>query len=271
VRAPALTLLLALTLAACGSTPLPAGPEATLRTAITTALTNSDPSLCTLRFTRRFIEQTHATKGREALRQCRRALRDGRPAEAAVISQLTITGERARAQVAIQGGDQDGATLGLRLVHRFSTWKLDRITSVELEFERFLTATEHALQRRPLELPLKEAHCVAGRLRKFGERRVERSIVKDDPAMTRSATRKCLGSLIVRRQFDAGIKAGLAGQVDEECVITRVHRTVSVRDIRAVVAATVAGRAPPQRVRSAISRAVIACASGGDGRFANGS
>jgi hypothetical protein len=261
-----LALPLALAAGACGSSSSGGGSGAAkVRSAIDSALTTSDPAVCTAAYTRRYVEQTQLTKGRDAVPTCRRALREGRPAKRTTISRVRVSGDRARARVAIEGGDEDGATYDLRLVRDARAWKLDRITGVELDLERYLRAGERQLTRPPDAMPAKDAGCVVARLRRSGESRLERAIIAADASIVRDTVVSCLDPSTLRRQFEDGIRSALGQDADPGCVLARLHRSVSTRDLRAAVAASLDGGAPPPRITRAVARALIACGGGAPG------
>jgi hypothetical protein len=267
ICATSLALPLALVAGACGSSSSDdgGGGEANVRSAIHGALTTSDPGVCTAAFTRRYVEQTQLTKGRDAVPTCRRALRDGKPAKDTTISAVRVSGDRARARVAIQGGDEDGATYELRLVRDASTWKLDRISGVELDFERYLSAGEKQLTRPPDALPAKDAGCVVTRLRRSGEARVERAIVAADASIVRDTVVACLDPSTLRKQFDEGIRSAIGHDADVGCVLARLRRSVSTQALRAAVAASLGGGRPPPGITRAVARALLACGGGAPG------
>ncbi len=261
LRATSLVLLLGLATSACGSSPDDT-PEAQVRSVIHKALTSRDPATCSTFFTRSFVEQTQLSSGPGAVGDCREALREGRPADDTAISRLSVSDRRARAQVAIRGGDEDGAHYDLRLVQRDGDWRLDRIADVELEFERYLRAGRKQLVRPPAALAEPEAGCVVGRIRRIGEARLERSIVAADATVLGDTLLPCLGPRSLRRQFEEGIRSGVGTDADSRCVIARLRASVSQRDIRAFVRASIEGGEPSRSLQRAIARALIACPSG---------
>jgi hypothetical protein len=261
-RATGLVAALALSAGACGGSPAE-DPEATVRSAIHSALTSRDPATCSRAFTRGYVEQTQLTEGPAALRVCQETLRLGLPARDTAISQVSVTGSRARARVGLQGGDEDGSTYDLRLVRRDGDWKLDRIAGVELEFERYLRAGRRQLVRPPAALRAKEAACVVDHIRRLGESRLERAIVAADASVVSGGLLPCVGTRSLRRQFEEGIRIGLAGQADGDCVIARLRDSVSEQDIRTFMAATLEGNELPPELTQIVARAVLACPIGG--------
>ena len=262
LRATCLVVALTLGTTACGSSSSDDSADE-VRTVIRKALTTSDPAACTTLFTRAYAEQTVLTEGPGAIIACREARRRGKPALQATISDVSVDDKRATARVALQGGDEDGARYDLRLVRRDDRWRLDRISAVELEFDRYLRAGRKQIARPPDALSAKESDCVVGRLRGFGEARLERAIVDADASIATRSLLPCLGAASLRRQFEAGIKIGLEGQADKDCVIGRLRKTVSSREIRDFVAASIEGGTPSVRLQRSIERAVVACAAGG--------
>jgi hypothetical protein len=120
-------LLLALALAACGG-----GGESdedkVVETIETSAL-STDPADCKALATQKFMEQTEAAKGSEAVKSCEEEAEDteGDP-ESVDVSNVTVDGSRATADAAFKGGNFDGQTLGVALLEEDGGWKLDEVT-----------------------------------------------------------------------------------------------------------------------------------------------
>ncbi len=259
----AVLMSLCVVVSGCGGASSDDGAAKQVRAAIDKALTSSDPAACTTLFTRAYIEQTQFTTGPAAVAVCREALRVGKPADAARTSDVTITDERAHADVAVQGGDEDGATYDLRLVRRDGVWKLDHIAAVELDFDRYLRAGRRQISRPPDELSAREADCVVARIRRIGEARLERAIVAADARIVTGSLIPCLGRRSLRHQFEAGILAGLEGQPHRRCVIARLRDSVTAKQIRAFVTASLAGDDEPSpALQGAIARALVGCGAG---------
>ena len=260
----AVALSLGFAAGGCGSSSGDDGGEKQVRAAIHTGLTSHDPAACTQLFTRAYVEQTALTHGAGAVGVCRETLRRGEPARDTKISKVSVTGTRARADVAVQGGDEDGSHYDLRLVQRGGRWRLDRIAGVELEFERYLRAGRRQLARPPEALSGREADCVVGRIRRIGEARLEKAIVAADARIASDSVVPCLGRRSLRRQFEAGIRSGLPDE-QGDCVVAQLRDSISEQQIRDFVRSSLTGAEPTSQLRRAVARALIACGGGPGG------
>jgi hypothetical protein len=120
-------LLAALALGACGDG---ASDEEEIAEAIETAMVKTDPDSCTELMTQHYLEQSFQSSGENAVESCEQNARgeesDNPPVE---VSHIKIGGEKATAEVGLNGGEIAGQTTLLALVDE-DGWKLD-------EFVRF--------------------------------------------------------------------------------------------------------------------------------------
>ncbi|MBS1885445.1 MAG: hypothetical protein JSS97_21050 [Actinobacteria bacterium] len=124
---PAVSLLAAalVTLAACGGG---SSDEGKIAATIETAATTSEPSNCTELKTRRFVEQNSAKKGTAAVETCEAEAREGKNlASSATVSNVSVDGGKATAQVAFKGGSLGSQAVEVGLVEEGGSWKLDHI------------------------------------------------------------------------------------------------------------------------------------------------
>jgi hypothetical protein len=123
-----LALIAALALAACGGGSSSSGDsEGAIESAIETAATSSDPSKCTEVQTAAFNETETGSSGKEALATCEEeAESDSAPAESVDVSDISVDGEKATAEVAIEGGSLNGQSVEVELLEEEGDWKLNK-------------------------------------------------------------------------------------------------------------------------------------------------
>ena len=122
----ALLAFAALALSACGGGGSSAEGEIT--EAIEEAATTSVPSNCTKLQTQRFDEQNTNEKGKAAIKTCEKEAGAGEEqAKEANVSNVSVNGEKATAEVEFVGGSLDAQTLEVALAEEGGTWKLDQI------------------------------------------------------------------------------------------------------------------------------------------------
>jgi hypothetical protein len=148
-----LTLVLGLSLAACGG-----GGESDEDKVVETieiSATSTDPADCKELATQRFMEQTESEKGSKAVKSCEEEAEDteGDP-ESVDVSNVEVNGSEATADVAFNGGNFDGQTLGVALVGEEADWKLDEVTGfakfdqdkLAANFEKLFESGEEPLE-----------------------------------------------------------------------------------------------------------------------------
>ncbi|HEY0276771.1 MAG TPA: hypothetical protein VGC32_00745 [Solirubrobacterales bacterium] len=91
------------------------------------AATTKDPSNCTELQTLRFTEQNTGEKGKAAIKSCEESAKEEEQAEEAKVSNVSVNGEKASAEVEFIGGSLGSQTLSVALVEEDGDWKLDQI------------------------------------------------------------------------------------------------------------------------------------------------
>ncbi len=146
------SLTLAVGLVACGGGDdgddgggEPSGDEAAITDVITTTSTETDPTHCTELETQRFVEQTTAETGEDALVECQEDEEDD-DADSVEVTNVTVDGTTATADTAITGGGLDGQAVNLSLIKEGEQWKLDHIESfTTFDKQAYLDATRDRL------------------------------------------------------------------------------------------------------------------------------
>jgi hypothetical protein len=216
--------LLALTLAACGGSDSGSGRDAeAVRRDVTKALTTADRGICELRryATPRYVEQDSFSIPELVevnARTCRRDVK-GFAADAVKLSRVKVDGDRATARMKADGGALGYGVLDLALV-RDGTWKLDRITAVDLDRRKF-----DALQRQfsrldsdPLpnrRVPAPIVACFERRIARRSDAEIERAVVRGDPTLVSDPLLVC----VVRPQLRKALSLALTS-----CVVEQLRR-----------------------------------------------
>jgi hypothetical protein len=122
----ALLVLAALTITACGGGG--SSDEDKITETIEKAATTSDPTNCTELETLRFVEQNSEEKGKAAVKSCEEEAEAGEEeAEGANVSNVSVNGSKATAEVEFEGGPLGSQSLEVALVEEGGTWKMDQI------------------------------------------------------------------------------------------------------------------------------------------------
>jgi predicted small secreted protein len=161
----ALLVLAALTLAACGGGG-GSGEEDKITEAIETAATTSDPSNCTEVETVRFVEQNSGLKGNAAVKACEEEAKAGEEqAEGANVSNVSVDGEKATAEVEFEGGPLGSQSLEVALVEEGGDWKLDQVEGfADYNGKALGEAFEKEFEESSEELSPTQAKCIVGKI-----------------------------------------------------------------------------------------------------------
>jgi hypothetical protein len=170
---PALLVLAALTITACGGA---SSAEDKITKTIETAATTSDPSNCTELETQRFVEQNSEEKGKAALKFCEEEAEAGKEqAEAANVSNVSVNGSKATAEVEFEGGPLGSQTLELALVEEGGDWKLDYVEGfAKYDGAALGAAFEKEFEEEPEGLNEEQATCIAEGIAKSSKAEAEK-------------------------------------------------------------------------------------------------
>ena len=125
----ALPPLAALALTACGAGGGSSAEDKITET-IETAVGTADPANCTELETLRFVEQSSliGRKGKAAVENCEKvAEAETEQAQGAKVSNVSVDGKTATAEVEPQGGQIDSQVIEVALIEEGGIWKLDQI------------------------------------------------------------------------------------------------------------------------------------------------
>jgi len=159
----ALLVLAALTITACGGGD---SDEDKISEVIEKAATTTDPSNCTELETQRFAEQNSQQKGKAAVKACEEEQEAGEEqAEAATVSNVSVDGEKATAEVKFEGGPLGAQALELALVEEDGNWKLDQIEGfADYDGKALGEAFEKEFEESSEGLNEEQAKCIAGKV-----------------------------------------------------------------------------------------------------------
>ncbi|HEX3359393.1 MAG TPA: hypothetical protein VHS74_00235 [Solirubrobacterales bacterium] len=122
---PLLLLATALALAACGGSS-GGGEDAKVEEAIEESATSTDPSKCTALQTALFNETETDQKGAEATKACEEEAKEN-DTESVNVSHVSVNGEKATAEVEVEGSGLNGQGVELELVEEEGNWKLNKL------------------------------------------------------------------------------------------------------------------------------------------------
>lgn len=156
----ALLVVAALTLVACGGG---SSDEDKITEAIETAATTSVPSNCTELETQRFDEQNSQQKGKAAVKACEEEAEQGEEqAKSANVSNVSVDGDKATAEVEFDGGSLNSQILEIALVEEQGDWKLDQVEGFAKYDGKALGAVFQAqFEESPEGLTKSQGDCIA--------------------------------------------------------------------------------------------------------------
>jgi copper chaperone CopZ len=159
----ALALVAALAITACGGG---SSDEDKITEVIEKAATTVDPKNCTELETQRFNEQNSQQQGKAANKACEEEAEAGEEqAEGAKVSNVSVNGEKATAEVEFEGGSLDSQALEVALVQEEGDWKLDHVEGFANYNGKALgKAFEKEFEENPEGLSAEQAKCIAGKV-----------------------------------------------------------------------------------------------------------
>ncbi len=176
----ALLVLAALALTACGGG---SSDEDKITETIETAATTTDPSNCTELETQRFAEQNSQEKGKAAIKTCEEEAEAGEEqAEGANVSNVSVNGSKATAEVEFEGGSLGSQSLEVALVEEEGNWKLDQIEGfANYDGKALGEAFEKQFAEEPGELTPAQAKCFSGKVAAASQAEAEELFLSGNP------------------------------------------------------------------------------------------
>jgi hypothetical protein len=159
----ALLVLAALAITACGGG---SSDEDKITEVIENAATTADPSNCTELQTQSFNEQNNQVKGKAATKACEEQAEAGEEqAKGANVSNVSVNGEKATAEVEFEGGSLGSQTLEVALVEEGGDWKLDQVEGfADYDGKALGDAFERQFEEKPEGVSAEQAKCIAQKI-----------------------------------------------------------------------------------------------------------
>jgi hypothetical protein len=159
----ALALVAAFAITACGGG---SSDESKITETIENVATTSDPTNCTELETLRFNEQNSQQQGKAATKACEEEAEAGEePAESAKVSNVSVNGEKATAEVEFKGGSLGSQALEVALVKEEGDWKLDQVEGfADYDGKALGEEFEKEFKKNPEGLSAEQAKCIAGKV-----------------------------------------------------------------------------------------------------------
>jgi hypothetical protein len=269
VRRACLALALAACLgaAACGGDDSD-DDEGRIADVLTAGLTSEDPQVvCAETLSAGFVRRVYGSEARCRTVE-RRSARRTDPADTVDVSDTNVDGDRARAVVALRGGDADGAGGEVGLVRQEEDWRLD-----DLSPELLRSLLEARLGADPA-LRARARACAVRRVLALDDAALRElalgTIGGRSPAQRRLARiagdcRERAAAVVLRRRLEGRIAASLradgvaAGTI--ACVRRELRRALS--DAEVVELAGRRGERIPSKVDAVTSFALSVCSAAG--------
>lgn len=169
----ALLALAALSLAACGGGG--SNAESEITEVIEKAATTTNASDCTELQTQRFDEQNTGKEGKAATKACEEESKSGEgKAKGAKVSNISVNGEKATADVAFEGGSLGEQSLTVALVEEEGNWKLDQIEGfAKYDGAALEKAFQERFEKEPAGLNEKQVSCIVKGIGAFSQSEAE--------------------------------------------------------------------------------------------------
>jgi hypothetical protein len=157
-----LPALAVLALTACGGG---SSDEDKITETIETWATTGGPHICTELETQRFVEQNSQEKGKVALKTCEKEAAGEEKAESAEVSNVSLDGEKATAQVAFKGGNLGSQALEIALVEEDGEWKIDFVEGfANYDGKALGEAFQRQFEVEGSELSSEQLTCIGGKI-----------------------------------------------------------------------------------------------------------
>jgi hypothetical protein len=176
----ALLVTAAVTLTACGGG---SSDQDKIAETIETVATTNDPKNCTELETLAFAEQNSQEQGQAAVKACEKeAEADEEQAKGANVSNVSVDGSKATADVEFEGGSLGMQSLEVALVEEDGNWKLDQIEGfAEYDGKALGEAFAKQFEAEPGELTAKQAKCISDKVAEASQAEAEELFLSGSP------------------------------------------------------------------------------------------
>jgi hypothetical protein len=184
-------------LAACGGDDDGGGSEDEdqITEVIETSVSSDDPADCTELSTQAFVEQTTFETGEAAVAQCEEDAADPTDdADSVEVSDISVDGEAATANVAFTGGTFDGSTVTVSLLKEGDQWKLDSIDDIP-EFDRaaFDAAFIEQIEAEE-DIPAQVSTCITDAFSAASDDQIKEAFLSGDGERLNALFTECIPS-----------------------------------------------------------------------------
>jgi hypothetical protein len=186
-----LLVLVALAIAACGGGGSSA--ESEISEVTEKALTTTDPSNCTEIETLAFAEQNNGQKGKAAIKACEEEAKTGEAqAEGAKVSNISVNGEEATAEVKFEGGPLSSQSLEMALAEEEGKWKVDQIEGfANYDGAALGEAFKKGFEENPKGLSKKQVTCISQGVAKVSQAEAEAMFFGGSPEKIIEVAKGC--------------------------------------------------------------------------------
>lgn len=188
---PLALLVGALALAGCGGGGGGDSDEGKIEEVIEKSISSQSPKDCTELQTVKFDEQSAEVEGKAAVKACEEQAGEGEEPESSKVSGVEVDGDKATAEVAIEGSSFGGQTLEVALVKEGDDWKLDQITGFAKLDQKALAEDFEKSFAEEEGVPPELAACVVEGFEEASQAEVEEILLSGETAPIEELAEGC--------------------------------------------------------------------------------
>jgi hypothetical protein len=208
---------------------------------VTTFVTRSKPADCKFTYTQRFVDRAFDGSGAEAIARCQYSSidDDDQDGDQAVIEQVSIDSGRATVVTGTNGGLFDGTVHTLRLVRDAGRWKVDSVSAIRVDRERWdhanysawiengFSAEEADCVRREQSLAVETGELERALLAGYQGREIDGPEVKAVDCISAATLERKFG----KKVWKAAAPGGVAPSV-VDCITSSMLKSMSSAELR---------------------------------------
>jgi hypothetical protein len=191
---PLVLIAAALSLTACGggSSSSGGGEETAIEEAIEESATSTEPSKCTEFQTAEFNEAESGETGNAALKTCEEEVEaEKNPAESVTVSNISVNGETATAEVEVTGSALNAQAVELELAKEEGAWKLNKFLALaSFDGEALGEGLEEQLDEEE-GISASLAKCVSEGVAEMSKEEAEAMIFEKSPEPVEEIAKSC--------------------------------------------------------------------------------